>query len=224
MLIIARHTRTRTSRYHDIDGLKTAAEVGADIFSIGIRLTKDNRLVLSRHVHLFNNRSEPRIRSLTLKQLQSQTEKSSYPTILLDSFLKQAFGVLMLEIVVEEQAAVEPLLKLLAPYIKRKNERDSVLISSSSPFTLLRLRRNQPKLNLGMVHRAYPFTFLTWEPLLRLSAVGFHRLHINSVAVDAAHQLKLMTYAYSVNRKHTSKKLQDFDIDAIATETPEVFS
>lgn len=223
MLIIARHTHTDSSKYHNVSGFGAAFELGVDLFSMHVRATKDNRLVLARHPHLGRDRSQPRLRSLTLKELQRRTAGSKRPVVTLQHILKNVFGSLLIEIVVEEQAAVAPLLEELHPYIKRKAGRDSVIVTSSNPFVLLRLRRSNPRLNLGMLHKGYPFTFLTWEPFLRLSVVGFHRLHLNTVAVEAAHKLKLFTYAYTVNRKKALQKLETFDIDAIATDTPERF-
>ena len=223
MLIIARHARSDTSQYHNLSGLNAVVSSGADMLSISVRLTADNHLVLARHAHLHNNKHLPRIRSLTLKQLRRSTAGSKQPIATLEEALKRIFGTIMLEIVIEERGAAKPLLALLAPYIKKKADRDSLLVSSSNLFALRQLRKHHPTLHLGMIHRIYALTFLGWHPLLRLSAVGFHRLHINSFVIEAAHKLDLLTYAYTVNRKQAIPKLERLGVDGVITDTPEKF-
>lgn len=223
MLIIARHTSTDASPSHTVNGLLATVTNGADILSISARLTADNVLVLARHNHLQNNPKEPAIRTLTLKELRRRTAGTTQPIVTLEAAIKKMFGVVFLEIVIEERGAAQPLLDLLTPFLTRKRDYHSVLVSSSNLLALRKLRKKNARLHLGMIHRLYPLTFLTWQPLLRLSTVGFHRLHVNSFVVEAAHQLELFTYAYTVNRKQALHKLEQLGIDAVVTDTPERF-
>lgn len=224
MLIIARHARSDSSRYHNLSGLSAAVSAGADMLSISARLTADNVLVLARHAHLKNDKKEPRIRSLTLKELRKRTAGTHQPIATLEEALKKVLGVVMVEIVIEERGAVRPLLALLEKYLTRKQSRDGILISSSNILALRALRRQNKELHLGMIHRMYALTFLTWQPILRLSVVGFHRLHVNQFVIEAAHKLDLLTYACTVNRKEAAKQLELLGLDAIVTDTPERFA
>ena len=194
------------------------------MLSLSARLTADNRLVLARHRHLYNNKKQPRIRSLTLKELRRRTAGSKQPITTLSDALRKVSGSVMLEIIVEERAAALPLLDLLSKHFPKRRDLETVLVSSSNLLALRALRKRSATLQLGMIHRLYALTFLTWHPLLNLSAVGFHRLHVNAFLIDAAHELDLLTYAYTVNRKQARAPLEALGVDAIVTDTPEKFS
>jgi glycerophosphoryl diester phosphodiesterase len=71
--------------------------------------------------------------------------------------------------------------------------------------------------------RLNPFAFLAWERKLQLSAVGFHRLHLNKLSIQAAHQLKMFVYVYTVNRKGALNYLDKQDVDGVVTDFPALF-
>jgi glycerophosphoryl diester phosphodiesterase len=50
--------------------------------------------------------------------------------------------------------------------------------------------------------------------------VGFHRLHVNQVALEVAKRFGVFTYAYTVNRQTAARKLADQGIDGIVTDFP----
>ncbi|MGE5312533.1 MAG: glycerophosphodiester phosphodiesterase [Acidobacteriota bacterium] len=221
MLIIAQHSASARSSCCSASALKHAVEQSAHMASINIRATKDNRLVVTPYVHLDNDRRKPKIRSLTLKEIRRYSAGSPHPMQTIDEALATLLGTVFVEIRFQERSAIAPLLTALAPYTARKNGWKNFLLSADNPFILLQLRRVAPHAQLGLRHRRYPLTFLTWQPVLQLSAVGLHRLHTTSVAVEAAHTLDLFVYAYTVNRTAALKKLAELDVDAVASDTPE---
>ena len=223
MLIIARHGQSDDSHYHNRSGLRAALAQGVDIISLSSRLTKDNQLVLARYAHFGNDRREPLLRAMTLKELRRRTAGSKQPVTTLLEALKTIDSDCLVDIEINERAAVEPLLTLLHPWLRKKSDWSAFIFSSRSPFVLSLLRKHAPKALLALVHRRNPLTFLAWQPLLQLSAVGFHRLHVNSVVIDAAHTLDLLTYAYTIDRPKAAKKLAALGIDAIVTDNPEKF-
>ncbi len=223
MLIIARHGVSDTSKYHNLPGLKAAAQSGADIVTFAIRLTRDNHLVLARYAHLQNDRRQPHFRKLSLKELRRHTAGSRQPIVTLDEALKAILGTIYIQIEIAERAAVLPLLAQIQPFLRRTSDWEMVLFSSESPRVLSELRKNAPHANLALIHRHNPLSFLAWHPSLQLSAIGLHRLYVNSVVIEAAHKLDLLVYAYTVDRVAAAKKLEVAGVDAIMTDNPEKF-
>ena len=100
---------------------------------------------------------------------------------------------------------------------------DYTIITSFSSRELSRVRSLNKKVKLGMLMRLNPFAFLAWERKLHLSAVGFHRLHLNKLAVQAAHQLDMFVYVYTVNRKGSLPHLKKQEVDGVITDFPAKF-
>lgn len=195
--------------------------MGADIASFAVRLTKDNRLILTKSRHLDNNAHQERIRTLSLREIRRHYAGSNTQIETVESLLKALAGSVFLEIRLSEQAAVHPLLESVRSHLIHMRDWQNIIFTSDNPFVLAKIRLSTPHAQLCLRHHRYPLTFVTWQPLLKLSAVGFHRLHINTIAVEAAKKLDLLSYAYTVNRPKALKKLATYGIDAVASDTPE---
>lgn len=223
MLIITRFDRDSSCVYHDIGALVRAVALGSDMVSLPARLTADKHLVLSAHPEIGQKHSMTRLRTSTLKQIRRSTSGSEQPIVSLEEALKKLHGRTIIEIEIYEWSSVPVLLDLLKIYTKRKSDWSSLLITSENPLLLLRVRKLAPHAMLCLKHRRYPLTFATWQPILRLSAVGFRRSHTSTIAIEAARKLDMLIYVYVVNRKKSLAKLEQSDIDAIVTNSPERF-
>lgn len=223
MIIIARQGQSEQSPYHGLRGLSRAVQSGADSIELSIRATSDKRLVLAWSTRLADDKTEPRIKDSSLKELRRRTAGSKQPITVLDDALKAVFGTIMLAITIHESAAVEPLLDALAPFTKRQRAWGAVLFCSSNPLVLRKLRRRAPKAQLALIHgRHTPLVFLAW-PTLGLSAVMLHRLSVNSLVIEAAHALDYLVCVYTVDRPKTMSRLEAMGVDAIATNHPDKF-
>ncbi len=220
MLLIAQFSQVNRG----IRGLQHAIAGSADIAMLPVRLTRDERLVVSNSPHLSNNPKEPRIRQATLKQLRRHTAGSEQPIVALSTTLRSIFGQIMLAIEVNERSAVIPLLEHLKPFIKRQSDWSNLVIASSNPLILRKLRSLAPHAQLALVtSRHTPLAFAAWQPILQLSAVMIHRLSANILVVEAAHRLDLLVCAYTVDRKQAVKHLSELGVDAFVTNHPEKF-
>ena len=222
MLIIAKQNQSAKSPYHGISGMKKAIRSGADIVHLTVRLTKDDRLVLADTPHANNNKTEPRLRALSLKELRRRTAGGERPITTLEEALERLFGQVMLSIEVHERTAVEPLMKTFEPHLKQASSWDNLILASSNPLILRKLRRKSDHAQLALIHsRHTPLAFIAWHPVLRLSAVMVHRLSVSKLVVEAAHKLDLLLCAYTVNRLKAVKRLTEFGVDAVITDRPE---
>lgn len=223
MLIIGHRGSQGTMQENSVASLREAINADADMIEFDVRLTRDRIPVLSHNLRLYGTRKRELalLRRFTLAELQDRTSGSEHPITTLDAALKECFGKIYLNIEIKEKSAVGPTVEVITRHTKSKKDWDSLLISSFKPLALLAARRLVPHVSLGMLHYRNPLVFIAWHRPLRLSAVGFHRLYITTVALEAAKKLGLFSYAYTVNRKTAALKLADKGIDGIVTDYPE---
>lgn len=222
MLIIGHRGSQGTKPENTVASLREAMHADADMIEFDIRLTRDRIPVLSHNLHLYGTRKRELalLRRYTLAELQRRTAGSEYPITTLDMAMRECFGRIYLNIELKEASAVGPTLEVISKYAKAERDWDSLLFSSFKPLALRAIRRRVPHAALGMLHHRNPLGFVGWHKVLNLSAVGFHRLYINPIALEVAKRLGLFTYAYTVNRKNAAQKLAQQGIDGIVTDYP----
>lgn len=187
---------------------------------LNIRLTKDDTPVVVDSFRTSRiKQKRPAISRLTFSQLKQYTESS--PSTTLSEVLDLYFGKILLYIEVKTKRTAKAALDIIATkYIKNSSDWDNILISSHHTSTLRAIRKLAPSANLSLVHRQNPFVFVAHTRTLGLSAVGFHRLNVNPLALEIAKKAKLLTYAYTVDRPHAARLLERRGLDAIITNHP----
>ncbi len=188
-----------------------------------VRLTSDNVPVLAHDSLLAGSkrREFAYIRRYTLDELQKRLKKRDTHIDTLDEALREVFGEIYLNIELKEVASVGPVLDVVRKYVKTPEEMESIMFSSFNPFTLRSIRQEEPSASLGLLHYRNPLAFIGWHRLLKLSAVGFHRLYINPVSLEVAKRFGLFAYVYTVNRPDAARRLEQKGIDGIVTDYPE---
>lgn len=222
MLVIGHRGSKGTSTENTIDSLNEAIRADADMIEFDVRLTRDGVPVLSHNLRLFGTRKRELalLRRYTLAELRERTADSDYPLTTLDEAMQECFGKIFLNIEIKEVSAATPTLNVIERYAKQKKDWDSILVSSFKPLALLAVRRRAPHAALGMLHYRNPLAFIGWYRILNLSAVGFHRLYVSTIAIEAAKKIGLFSYAYTVNRREAAQKLVDRGIDGVVTDYP----
>lgn len=222
MLIIGHRGSQGTAHENTIASLRAAMEADADMIEFDVRLTRDKVPVLAHNLHLYGTQKRELVflRLYTLAELQKKTGGSEHPITTLDAALKECYGKIYLNIEIKETAAVKPTIDVIATYAKDRKDWNSLLISSFKPLALRSVRQKAPHASLGLLHYRNPLLFLGWHRILNLSAVGFHRLYINPIALEAAKKLNIFTYTYTVNRTAAAIKLAEKGIDGIVTDYP----
>lgn len=222
MLVIGHRGSKGTSTENTIDSLNEAIRADADMIEFDVRLTRDGVPVLSHNLRLFGTRKRELalLRRYTLAELRERTAESDHPLTTLDEAMQECFGKIFLNIEIKEVSAATPTLNVIERYAKQKKDWDSILVSSFKPLALLAVRRRAPHAALGMLHYRNPLAFIGWYRILNLSAVGFHRLYVSTIAIEAAKKIGLFSYAYTVNRREAAQKLVDRGIDGVVTDYP----
>ncbi len=223
MLIIGHRGAKGLAPENTIEALYAGYEADADMLEFDVRLTKDGVLVVIHDARLLRtHRHSVSVNSLTLEQLRNLTTTDPVPT--LAEVLNIFYGKILLNIEIKSRGCGEALYALLKKsYIKKASDWDNILISSFHSHELLKIRKLSPRANLALLHDNNPFIFIAYQRRLKLTAVGFHRLYINRLALEIAKRAGIFTYVYTVNRVGALQVLQHQGVDGVVTNYPDKF-
>lgn len=221
MLIIGHRGAAGLRAENSIQALKAGIDAGADILHFDVRVTRDHIAVLHygatlRHTH----KLDITISSITYEELKKITGRQCPPR--LDTVLKKYFGKILLDIELKSRGSGRVVIEQLARLAGTDQSRwDAVLISSFKISELITCRRLTPYANLAYHQEINPFAFITYHRFLKFTAVGFHRLHINRLALEIAKRAGIFTYVYTVNRPEAARLLSERGVDGIMTNYPD---
>lgn len=212
MLIIGHRGASGLATENTLESLRAGLRAGADMLEFDVRLTADNIPVLSHDARLHGRT----VSRTALADLQ----KAGIVTLLSD-VLDEFFGKIMLNLEYKPAANAHIVYKMLKSYVKTDEDWETIVISSFRVRALFQLRRLSSKVNLALLHSINPFAFVTYHRSLRLSAVGWHRLHVNALAITIAKKADIFTYVYTVNRPKAAMLLEQKGIDGVVTDYPD---
>lgn len=212
MLIIGHRGAAGLAPENTIESLQAGLDAGADILEFDVRLTSDKVPILAHDAHLYGFR----INATTYNTL-----KTAGPVTTLVSVLDEFFGQVLLNLEYKPLGGVDIVYKLIAKkYIQQPEDWQNILFSSFHVRPLLRLRKLSEHTNLALLHSVNPFSFVTYQRKLQLAAVGWHRLHINRLAIEIAQKSDIFSYVYTVNRPKAAAILERRGIDGVVTDYP----
>ncbi len=213
MLIIGHRGAAGLAPENTPEALRAGMEAGADILEFDVRLTADMIPVVVHDKRLH----ESHVSRTTLTELKKLGVVTT-----LESILDEFFGEILLNLEYKPVNSVEIVYKLLQEkYIKHSRDWDNIIVSSFHVRPLAQLRSLNKHINLALLHSINPFAFVTYQRRLRLSAVGWHRLHVNSIVIAIAQKAGLFTYVYTVNRPDAAIICERKGIDAVVTDYPD---
>lgn len=221
MLIIGHRGAAGLAPENTLEALTAGYEAGADILEFDIRLTKDNVMVLVHDFHTLRTHHKASIiNRKTYEELLKLPEHLPQITRI-EEVLDMYFGKVILNIELKSRSSGEQLARLLKrKYVKKAADWDNILISSFKVGELLRIRRLVKRANLALLHKDNPFLFVAYHRFIKFTAVGFHRLYLNPLALEIAHRAGLFTYVYTIDRPAAIKHLAEQGIGGIVTDFP----
>lgn len=213
MLIIGHRGAAGLAPENTIEALQAGMDAGADVLEFDVRITMDKVAILSHDTRLYGRR----VSRASLDELQALGRVT-----LLQEVLDTFFGKIILNLEFKPTADTFVVYELLINnYIKDKSDWDSLYISSFHVRSLLQFRRLSSHIHLALLHSINPFAFVTYQRHLKLTAVGWHRLHINKLAIEIASKANLFSYVYTINRPQAAHILEQRGIDGIVTDYPD---
>lgn len=221
MLIIGHRGSAGTAPENTIKGIRAAINAGADIVHLDVRLTKDAVPILLRDAQLARTHAQKtRVANITYADLQTCTKQ--HPVPMLVDVLDRFFSKVLLVIELKSRGSAEEVVSIMKKrYIKKARDWDNILIASQFAPELFRIRKLAPHANLAFIQTNNPFTFVAYHRFVHFTAIGFHRLHLNPLALQIARRANIFTYAYTVNRPDALPLLEADGIDGVMTNYPE---
>ncbi len=221
MLIIGHRGAAGLKPENTVASLRAGQQADVDILEFDVRLTKDRVPVLLHDPHLWRTHRLPYlVKGITFQELNRRTAGSVNPVTTLEKTLAEFGGQVLLNLELKDRGSAAKILPLLSKFIKKPSDWDLFLFSSFRVGELRRMRKASRRAHLALLHWYNPLRFLFVNRQLELSAVGFHRLHVNTFVVSAAKRLGLFCYVYTVNRPQAAERLQALGVDGVVTDYP----
>ncbi len=214
MLIIGHKGAAGLAPENTPEAFRAGIEANADILEFDVRFTSDDVPILNHDSKLHN---------LTIKKSTAAELTKAGPIVTLEDILDEFFGQILLNLEYKPSDKADKLYEFINDkYISKPSDWDNLIISSFSTHALEDLRKLNKNINLGLLHSLNPFSFVLHYKKLDISAVGWHRLHANPVAIAIAKKLELFTYVYTVDRPKAAKILAQKGIDGVVTNRPDL--
>lgn len=224
MLVIAHRGARGEKPENSIAALRAGVSSGADLIEFDIRVTRDGIPILGHDFLMYRTHHKiDFIARHTLGELTKKTAGSEHQVVTLETALVECLGKLIILIDMKEYRSVTPTITVLKRHLKRKKDWDMVMFSSFNPLILRKIRTKVPPASLALLHHRNPLNFIAWQIPLRLTAVGFHRLHLSNFGLKVAQKLGLFSYVYTVNRLGAAKILEEKGYDGVVTDYPTQF-
>lgn len=224
MLVIAHRGARGEKPENSIAALRAGIASGADMMEFDIRVTRDGVPILAHDYLMYRTHHKIDLISRhTLQELTKKTAGSEYQVVTLDAALRECLGKIILIIDMKEYRSVTPVITVLKKFLKHKKDWDTIVFSSFNPLILRKIRTKVPQASLALLHHRNSLNFIAWQIPLRLTGVGFHRLHLSNFGLKVAQKLGLFTYVYTVNRLGAAIILDGKGYDGVVTDYPTQF-
>lgn len=221
MLIIGHRGAAGHAPENTIEALRHGKLAGADMLEFDVQLTRDGvPIVIHDSTLLRTHRKRKWIRLSSHESIRRATEKG-HKIATLEEVLDEFFGKVFLNLELKGRGTAAVVHALVQTYVHHEKDWQNILFSSFKATELMTLRKLCPTAHLGLLHYRNPFLYIAYHRKLKFSAVGFHRLYVNPLALEIAKRADLFTYVYTVNRPHTADILEMKGIDAVVTDFPE---
>lgn len=222
MLVIGHRGWSEKQPMSTLEALYAGLQADADMLAFDVHLTRDKIPVLVHGSSAQTGRFSPAdTAKLTFSELYKKTEER--PVVPLSQVLDEFFGTILLNIELKGRGTGKIVTELIADkYAKAAKDWDNAILSSFRGRELSDARKTSPGVNLALLHSRNPFSFIAYHRKLKLAAVGFHRLYLNTFALEIARRTGLFTYVYTVNRPETAVKLAQKGVDGVVTDRPDI--
>jgi glycerophosphoryl diester phosphodiesterase len=219
MIVIGHRGAAGLAPENTISSLQAAIEAGANMVEVDLRITKDGFAVLSHDPTLARTHDDRRqISELTLPEIQAIGQREAREIPELSEFLQQASLPVNLEL---KDSGLEPVVLKAIEHFPHK-----VLISSSLPQTLKKIRALDRKIPLGFIigpKAGYVFPLML-AMAKRLDLYSIHPVHtlITPGHMRAMRRLGVKVFAWTVNNIHDYLVVRGMGADGVFTDYPNI--
>lgn len=212
MKIIGHRGAAGLALENTLESIKAGLKAGADVIEVDIRLTRDNKIVLSHDPDLKRTYGvDLKISACTLRQLHIPCP--TLPT------LAEALELLRGKIVIiEPKEFIEPE-RIFA--VTKKYPDVSVKFASFNHHAIRAVKKYAPESYCYVLEHHSPFEIINHASKMKANGIGLNYGVINPLTYFLAKRKKLHIYVYTVNKVWIARALKFIyrDID-ICTDVP----
>lgn len=222
MLVIGHRGAAGLAPENTMQALQAGYDADADMLEFDVRLTRDRVPIIIHDFHTLRTHKKASIVRFTNYEDLRKKVGTKHEIAKLETVLNKFFGRIILNIEVKSDGSAAEILDLIRDnYIKKPSDWDAFVLSSFKAHELSEARRVSKRVNLALLQSENPFAFIGYQRKLKLTAVGFHRLYVNKLALEIAKRAHIFTYVYTVNRPQAALLLDRQGVDGIVTNYPD---
>jgi glycerophosphoryl diester phosphodiesterase len=221
MFIIGHRGAAGLAPENTLSSLQAAVDNKVDMVEMDFRQTKDGQIVALHDATLIRTHDDQRgLKRLTLKEVKDLSigEGREIPT--LEEVLIEAKVALNLEI--KETGFEEKLVGLIKTFSYE------VLVSSSNPVVLKKIRTLDEKVKLGFILGSKWGTFfplaIALAKTLDLYSIHPYRTIVTPRHMKAIRELKTKIYSWTIDDPHEYVLMKGFGVDGVFTDYPNIIT
>ena len=231
--IFAHRGARRVAPENTLPAFAAALEMGADGIELDVHLTADGQLVV---IHDFNvekttdGRGE--VERMTADEIARLDAGSHFSAAFAGTRIPHLEEVLDL---VRDRCRINIEIKSndlyardaserVAALIRQRNLYDQVIVSSFNPITLIKLRRLDAAIALGVLYdrEMPPFLRQVWAgPPISPQAQHPHHALIDAAYMQWAREIGAQVNTWTVNEPAEARRLADLGVDTLITDVPD---
>ena len=212
MKIIGHRGAAGLALENTLESIREGLAAGADIIEIDIRLTRDNKIVLSHDADLKRNYGvDLKINACTLRQLHIPCP--TLPTLVEALELLEGRTV-----IIELKEFIEPG-RIFA--VTKKHPNVTIKFASFNHHAIRAIKKFAPESYCYVLEHHSPFEIINHASKMKADGIGLNYGVINLLTYSLAKRKKLDIYIYTLNRLWIARALKFIyrDID-ICTDVP----
>jgi len=221
MLVIGHRGAAGLAPENTISSLQAATQAGVQMVEVDLRSTRDGRIVLSHDPTLARTHDDRRrLSQLTLAEAQDVGEREGRQIPTLQEFLQAASLPVNLEL--KESGMEAQVIEAIRGFPHK------VLVSSSYPNVLKKIRALDGKLPLGLI--VGPKAGILLPVLMGMAGnLDLHSIHpvhdlVSPLTMRMMRRGKAKVYAWTVNTVHDLQLMKGFGVDGIFTDYPNIIT
>ncbi|NLI70430.1 MAG: glycerophosphodiester phosphodiesterase [Firmicutes bacterium] len=233
MMILGHRGSPREAPENTIPSFLTALERGADGIELDVTLSRDKALIII-HDYTLSRTTDGRglAARRTLEQLKSLDAGSYFsrqfagtriPTLqeVIEALGRKAF--IMIEIKTSLVGANMETADAVAAVVARHDLYKRVVVSSFNPFALVRTRKTDPHIPVGLLHFPLVPSLLqrgSFADMVRPAVLHPHHRLVNRKYMEQARMLGCRVIPWTVNAEEDLNRMMQMGVDGVITDYP----
>jgi glycerophosphoryl diester phosphodiesterase len=224
LTIFAHRGAGGTEPENTLRSFRRALELGAEWVELDVHLV-ENSLIVFHDDHLDRRTNGTGLvadRSLAYIRSLDAGEGEKIP--LLGEVMDMLAGRAGVNVELKGDRTALPAAGLLSERIRSgKWKPDRILVSSFNHSELAGFKSHCPDIPIGALFKEIP-SDLDWiKNILGCYSVHLARNHVEAGTVNAAHDLGMKVFVYTVNRMRDAERMKTMEVDGVFTDYPERF-